>query len=67
MLRCPKCAKTYSIGRKGNFILLLGVMAAAGIGFAIFDKSLLLIGGVACVFGALIEFLIWALDEPVAK
>ena len=66
-IRCPKCAKVYSIGKKGNLILLAGVIIAAGIGIGIYDKSLLLIGGAALVFGALIEYLIWALDEPVAK
>ncbi len=66
-MRCPECAKAYSIGKTGNLILLFGVIVAAGIGLGIYDKSLWLIAGAGCAYGALIEILIWAFDEPVKK
>ncbi len=66
-MRCSKCSKNYSIGKKGNLVLLLGAVVAAGIGLAIYDKSLMVIAGAGCVYGALIEYLIWAIDEPVKK
>ena len=66
-IRCSKCAKTYSIGRKGNLILLVSAAAATVMGLAMFNQPIPIIAGAALGFGALIEYLIWALDEPAKK
>ena len=66
-IRCAKCAKLYSMGRKGNLILLIGAIIGVFIGFALVGHSLPMMVGVIIGFGALAEFLIWALDEPVKK
>ena len=66
-IRCPKCSGRYSIGKKGNTILLIGALVGAGVGIGIYDKSVLTICIAGCVLGLLLEYLIWAMDEPVRK
>lgn len=64
-IRCSQCNKHHAIGRRGKGILVVGAFFGIALGFGIHDQPIWLIAVLACAYGATIEILIWAIDEPV--